>query len=236
MTEPEILDVPSASVHDVGRTLLIAGFGVIPVFGAVLQGVLDVSLPSPYERRVRRLLVELVKRVGRLQVEMCELGERPAFVSALALSAQDALTSDDDKINYLADALANVAARPDWLHDEVVTLMRHVGQLTASHIRVLELLRDPDVWAERQAVTYRAILRDGAYFQRDVIADAFEQLGHQRVEVQIVLQDLESRGLLNVIGLAEEDPHDALPHLVGLSSTLGNRIVDFVSWQPPAGQ
>jgi hypothetical protein len=49
---------------------------------------------------------------------------------------------------------ANVAARPDWLHDEVVTLMRHVGQMTASHIRVLELLRDPGVRAERQAVTY----------------------------------------------------------------------------------
>jgi hypothetical protein len=71
--------------------------------------------------------------------------------------------------------------------------MRHVGQLTASHIRVLELLRDPDAWAARHDVAYKAIERNGVYFIRHMIADAFQQLGHDEIEMQIVLQDLDSR-------------------------------------------
>ena len=131
--------------------------------------------------------MDLEARLGDLDLE------RDVVLSTASIAAMDAATSDNDKIAKLADALANVTVNHTWAHDEAVTLMRHVSHLTASHLRVLEMLRDPEEWATRPT-------ESGSYLLRDMIEDAFSQAGEPVVGLRTILQDLEPNDPVRVLG------------------------------------
>lgn len=228
------LVVPHASAIDRIRALTLGAVGIVPGAGPMVSSILGELWTAPLQRRQERLFEEFARRISTLEVALSDSAlVRESVVTAAWIAGRDAYTSDDAKIAYLASALANVAANPMWAHDEAATLLRLISQLTASHLRVLALLQDPDGWATRNNVKIRAIAgTDGSYRQRDMIADAFSQLGHDVDGLTTILQDLESKGFLSTIGLAEENARDAAIRLTSMTSDLGNRLVEFVTWNP----
>lgn len=230
------LAVPRASAVDRIRAMMLGAVGTVPIAGSLLSAILGEVWAEPLQRRLDSLFEEFARRICQLEVALSDDDlRRESLVTAAMLAGRDARSSDSAKISYLASALANVAASPTWSHDEAATLFRIMSQLTGSHLRVLSLLKNPDDWSAKNNVTIRAVAgADGAYRQRDMIADALDQLGHDVTGLQTILQDLESQGLLSTIGIAEENPRQAAARLLAMTSELGNRVVEFVTWQPDA--
>ncbi len=212
----------------------MGGVGSVPFGGSLASAIFAEMWRAPLQRRVDSLFEEFAQRIVQLERALSDADLlRESVLTATSIAARDAIMSDDEKIGYLASALSNVASSAAWTHDEAATLLRLVSQLTASHLRVLELLQDPPGWAAKHRVELRAVPGDdGTFRQRDIITDAFAQLGQGVGGLCTILQDLESKGFLNTLGLAEEEPREAAIRLSEMTSELGDLIIRFVTWNP----
>lgn len=228
------LVVPKASAVDRLRGVVLGGVGSVPFGGSLASAIFAEMWRAPLQRRVDSLFEEFAQRIVQLERALSDADLlRESVLTATSIAARDAIMSDDEKIGYLASALSNVASSAAWTHDEAATLLRLVSQLTASHLRVLELLQDPPGWAAKHRVELRAVPGDdGTFRQRDIITDAFAQLGQGVGGLCTILQDLESKGFLNTLGLAEEEPREAAIRLSEMTSELGDLIIRFVTWNP----
>ncbi len=179
--------------------------------GAVVATAIDKVRPSPYRRRVDRFVVSLLRRVrtleewrGRAITEAEVLREEVLTVAAMAESQVRA--SDDAKLDYLANAVVNVIADEALPHDVIATLMSVATDLTATHLRILELLDDPDDWASRTGNSLEPVLESGKYRVDLQLAQALgldPEDQEQVAGVMLVVADLEARGLTATIGLGE---------------------------------
>jgi len=231
--EPHLLGGGDRIV-DHGRTIALAAAGAIPILGAAAAGALELAWPSRWQNRVERLLYRVQPLLDGINASALE---RDDVATAVALALRSAVVSTDDKITYLANAVANVAKHPDiWEHDTVVILMRTVDQLTATHFRVLDLLVDPTGWITRTGVLLdQQPGYDNLYRLTDDITRALQQAGIASGDTALVLGDLEALGLLNAVGFGAPEagtprPSPLSPELV---TTLGHRVHLFVTAPTP---
>lgn len=210
---------------DGARSAALGAAGYVPIVGPMLTELLDVAMPRIFERRVNTLLREVDARIGHLEVVSDETA-----ATVLAIAAQAAITSDDEKIAYLADAVANAATGDEWVHDSAAILLRLVADLTATHLRVLDLLADPTAWITRTGVLLDERKVDGVYRFGATIAAAFENAGSPIPDTELVLNDLAGHGLFLPETTADGDA--TRPPYFGPSnvSALGHRLRDFITW------
>jgi hypothetical protein len=210
------------------RSLVLGAVGSVPVAGSVVSAVVAEIWQSPIQERVQAFLLQLEQRVDLLESTTEEIG-RDAVLTAVVMGAREALAADAAKVRLLAQAVANVIGDQSWQHDETATLMRMIGDLTATHIKVLDLLNDPARWESRTGIRLAPVARDRAYFQRDMISAALGDPEASDVALQVILQDLESLGFLNSVGLADENPSEAARDLMAYPSPVGKRLIEFVT-------
>ncbi|MCU1365541.1 MAG: hypothetical protein JWN39_1180 [Ilumatobacteraceae bacterium] len=204
--------------------------GAIPLVGSPVVGLIDAAWPTLWQRRVDELLRQIDARLSSVEAHKIE---RDEVITAVALAMRSAVVSDDEKISYLASAVANTADDSGaWQQDIVVVLMRLVDELTASHFRILDLLVDPSAWIARTGILLEQPPdEDGGYRLTSDIRLALETAGTPVGDIALILGDLESRGLLNTGGIGDE-VSSAQPKSIGpaLVSSLGRRVHRFVTW------
>jgi hypothetical protein len=204
--------------------------------GAVGAAVLGEIWRPSLEKRVEGYLAALASRIVEIADRMNALEERlesDTVVTCVTLGAQASLVSDEEKIQYLADAVANVIVDEAWEHDEAATLLRMISTLTASHIRILAMVDDPDAWEHKTGVQIRAVEHSAgnSYRVADAVLDAIGRAGVDPNPLRVVVQDLEGRGLLMEVGFASSE--DLLEFLHLAPATLARTLVRFVTWNPP---
>lgn len=225
------------SIQDTVRAVILGTVGAVPIGGSPVASVLGEFWAPLLQRRLHVLLNEYGKRLSALESEVTDAElSRDAVLSCASIAAQDAMSSDDEKIEYLACALTNVTIDLSWEHDEAVALMRLVGQLTASHIRVLDFVCDPENWQERHGIYVDPpCTAAGVYHRRDWISANFAEQARAIAGLQTIIQDLESKGLLSTVAFAVESPSDATDGFQDdLTSLLGRQILAFLRATPPA--
>jgi hypothetical protein len=218
---------------EMARAATVGVVGVVPFVGSPISALVEASWPSLWQRRAERLLSEIDHRVAFLETARLQ---RDEVVTAVAMAVRSAVVSDEAKIAYLAAAVANTATDPhQWKHDIVVVLMRIVDELTASHFRVLDLLVDPSAWIARTGVLLEQHSgNDGGFRLADDFERALRAAGQPIDDIALLLNDLESRGVLNSVGLGNESP-SSTPKSIhpDLVSVLGHRVHSFVTWKDP---
>lgn len=206
------------------RPFVVAGAGAI--LGPLAGAGLDVLIPSLWRRRVDRLIAEIAARLDGIEAQMND-----AAATSVAIAMRAAVTSDDVKIEYLANAVANTVASEQWKHDSAALLMRLVGDLTASHLRVLDLLADPSAWVERHDVLLHEIKVGDTYPWWASIEAAFDESGAPLHDAALILGDLEALGLLTTVGSGDHAGTDRPPEFnPDVVSDLGRRLRLFVTW------
>lgn len=199
--------VPEREKSDHARELLIAAVGGVPWAGPMISYGLGQLWQSGHEQRIARFIESLNSRLADLEAKIGEIDTTSdAILSSASIVAQSVATSDDEKIAYLANALANVIADPDMSHDSAAVQIRLVSELTATHIRVLEVALDPEAWEQKTGNSTLPKERDGAFFVYDNFASALATPEEEVDDLRLILQDLEARGLLNSMGFANPKP------------------------------
>jgi hypothetical protein len=208
------------------RTVASAAIGMVPIIGPALSGALEIAWPEVWRARVNRLFAEIDGKVAKLETWRVE---QESVATVAALAAQQAVASDDEKIIYLANAVANTARSEEWKHDAAAMLIRLVGELTATHIRVLRFLAAPEAWIKTSGVLLEQPERADGYHLSDTVELAFERAGEPIADVILILHDLQARSLLSADktgnAFVQQRPHSLDEHMV---SALGHRLLLFV--------
>ena len=197
-------DVSGATLEDRLHTFVKAGIASIPVVGAAASELFTVILAPPLETRrvewmndVAERLKELEER-GELNLE--DLQDNETFITTVMQASQAAIRNhQSEKREALRNAVLN-AALP---HAPEESLQQHfinqVDTFTVWHIRLLDLFKDPSAWFKWEREELSGAPSVGIL--EHLITAAWPELKDQKDFLNVVVQELETKGLCKSSGL-----------------------------------
>lgn len=240
--------VPRRQKRDILRDMVTGTVGSVPVFGGLAGSLMREAWASHYDQRISNLLAAVLRRLDHIEEQFedlpnSELSTREpvltdAELTVIGLAARESMTADDEKIDYLANAIFNVLVDETLSHDLVATLMEHVARATATHIRVLEAQVDPEGWLKRTGRKIRPLRQDpgGDYHLVDTIAQA---LGYdpnddrQWRTLDIIVDDLQLQGLMTLPGVfGNTHPDRPVKLKPSRVSPAGRALIGLVRYGP----
>jgi hypothetical protein len=156
----------------------------VPLVGGALAVAYVKSVTASYERRqqqwardVTAALADLSERVDGLDPE--SLAQNDTFLDALAhASAVAVTTGQQEKLDALRNAVLNAALPGDIGADLQAMFLRHVGDLTPSHLRMLKLTPESADGSPDPLLRYRTNFQNRMEF--------YEQLENDLVAARLI--------------------------------------------------
>jgi hypothetical protein len=215
------------SPADLVHATMKAALDLLPGGGSVVE-LLELAFAPPLARRrdawLTRLYIDLKMLTARVKsISFDTLADNEQFVSAVLEALHIALrTHQEEKLEALGNAVLNTLLEVNPSEDERLIMFRYVGDLTPSHIRMLQ--------------RFKALLDDSAgptdFY--DIIAERMATDGFQSGTdlFNVFWNDLSNMGLLNLpVGHAEEIQEllteTEVPQWFGISD-LGERFLHFI--------
>ena len=197
-------NVPEATLKDRLHTLAKAGIASIPVVGAAASELFTVILAPPLEKRRVEWMNDLAERLkeaeerGELNLE--DLQDNETFITTVMQASQTAIRNhQSEKREALRNAVLN-AALPNPPEESLQQqFINQIDTFTVWHIRLLDLFKEPSAWFERQGVKSSALPSLGNLEQ--LITTAWPELQDQNDFLNVVVQELEAKGLFQSSGL-----------------------------------
>jgi hypothetical protein len=152
----DLEDLPKKAPKEVvSQALAVAAVSAVPIIGAPFSVLLQESLGVAYGKRRDEWLeglaseVEaLIDRVDNLNLE--DLSGNEIFLDAVASATLSAVrTHDKEKIALLQNAVLNAALQPSMDSDKLNMFMQYAGDLTVSHLQLLDFLNDPPAYFQK---------------------------------------------------------------------------------------
>lgn len=159
---------------------------------ATALAALNTLLPSVIERRSLHFAEKTVERIALLEVELRKLQQDMAAASLLQGAMAAARSASDAHLDYLANATARAATTEDEKDDDyAMMLLRLVGDVTATHIRVLQILDDPAcaLASARKTGQWQYRSPDG-FVYAELVALVAPDLATDPTQLRAVLGDL----------------------------------------------
>lgn len=221
----------------------------IPILADGLTAFLGSYFPSMRKRRedawvneLRTMVNDLAKHAVRIE----DLKDNDAFHDIVCAASLVAMrTHLDDKRTALRNALVN-AALPDAPSSVKQHMFVHlVDELSELHLHVLNLLVSPEAWFTARGGTLPVHRGPtGMAFDRStsearleaVLQKAFPQYASEMPLVELVLADLQQRGLIQERDRVETRPLDLMTWCGpgrSFTSPLGAEFIRFIR-QPPS--
>lgn len=118
----------------VGKTVV----STIPVGGALITAVYDTVKGGCLQKRQENWENTIEKRLSKIEKDIAEVGRNPLFTTALIKTTQLAMmTSDNNKISYLAEALVH-SLDENLDETRMIIYLNLLDKYTATHIQLLE--------------------------------------------------------------------------------------------------
>jgi hypothetical protein len=231
------LAVPTRSGLDTARGVVNAIAELDPTgIASAGAGLIRNFLPTGFERRRQEFYERLAHSIYELRATTRELNEGLA-VAALAQGTLSAMRSASElHLEYLANATARAMATPEERDaDHTMVLLRIAGDITATHIRLLQMYADPHEFAARVGKDFEWVRADdGTYPLMQVPESLDPELGADPSFVGALFGDLERLGLVGDDSMEQViDPNPLFEPRTDMVSTLGLQLLAFVA--APAG-
>jgi hypothetical protein len=221
---PEPTDADFA--HGAARAALAA----IPVVGGSITEVMSMVLAPAIARRRDTWLKELAdgldeaeRKIDGFRIENLENDE--AFVSAMIEATRSAIsTHKSEKRTALRNALLHIALHRSTDEDQQQMFLRYIDELTAWHLRILALFRDPPKYLAAKG-------RGANYYMgsaSQVLEDAYPELSGKREIYDQIAADLASRGLVGSAGFLH-GMMTAQGMVAKRTTVLADSFLDFIA-------
>jgi len=177
------------------------------------------AVSASYERRqqqwardVTAALADLSDRVGGLSLE--SLAQNDTFLDALAHASRIAVsTGQQEKLDALRNAVLNAALPSgDIDADTQAIFLRHIGDLTPSHLHMLKLLVDVSS-SDRSTDDMVLLHQHRAKFQTAQARGFYEQLDRDLSAAGLIYQGI----IWDALRRAGEHPPEVMPTSTGLA-------------------
>jgi len=214
-------------MRDRARTGADIAVAMVPVIGGSLQSLLRAILQPSFEKRqelwlsdLGEVVEEIRNRVEGFDTEL--LAENEAFASAVIEASRIAMgTHLEAKLELLKNALINLAlnrSSGDFLDKK---MFRWVDELSPEHFLVLAYLENPRGWYRS-----RSIEEPNLHMGSPSALMAGARLEIAQTELEIVLRDLDARGLARVGSMKATMTGEAAWQ--PLLTDLGIKLLNFV--------
>ena len=136
------------------ESLARGGISAVPLLGGLLVELFTGATTAGRLARQQKWMEDISEAVNRLVLEprgltMEDLATDDGFLNVIGAASRAAVeTSDQVKLDALRNAVLNSTLGPDTEADRRAILMDIVVSLTPTHIKLLELFREPSEWLE----------------------------------------------------------------------------------------
>jgi hypothetical protein len=188
--------------REVLEATLMAASSLVPILGGPFSVVLGSALQGAYQRRLLTWLENLAAALDSLSDDVegmrtSEMLDDDVFIdTALRAARAAALTASEEKLDALRSAVLNAALPGAPKEDQQQIYIAYVEILTASHLRLLSLLNDPQGYTNALGLPWPDMMMGG---HSGTVERAFPDWNRSFYD-QLV-RDLHSRGLIGTDSL-----------------------------------
>jgi len=197
MSKNDDYSPPKSSGGDAAHAMARAGLGTIPVVGAAATELFTAIVTPPLEKRRNEWMLKVGEALKKLEeqkgIKLDELKNNDAFIDIVMHASQAAIrNSQEEKLQALRNAVLN-SALPNPPEESIQQMfINFVDTLTSWHLKLLDLVKDPEVWAKRHGHTFPNLMAGGF---STIIESAFPELRGRRDFYDQLGKDLTYRGL-----------------------------------------
>lgn len=125
-------------VNDVVEVAVKTYLSTIPIGGPLITSIYDTVKANCLQERRENWETAIEKRLSKIEKDIAEVGRNPLFTTALIKTTEIAMmTSNNYKINYLAEALAH-SLDENLDETRMIIYLNLLDNYTATHIQLLE--------------------------------------------------------------------------------------------------
>jgi hypothetical protein len=190
-------ELPKPMKEDAAYTAVKVALGSVPYVGGVLAEAFAATVPSPISKKQEEWWLDLRNRVQALEkagVDMKKLAADQAFIGVVAVASKMvAGSAQQEKLDALKNAVLNSAGGINIDEDEKRIFLQLVDQLTISQLKMLEFLDGPRAYAQAHNVRFGNYMYAGV---DAILEEAFPEWKGKREVYDLVLHDLQTRGLV----------------------------------------
>lgn len=205
MSEPISRPPSRTKRRQVGEAVGEAAASVIPVAGGPIAVLWVTLVGAAFEKRrqawadeITDAVNDLLDRVDSLEAE--DLAQNPEFMDAVAFATATAVTTSHRvKLDALRSAVLNTASGIELDADTQAIFLRHVRDLTPSHLKLLTLLNDPPRWFEAYQLSWPNVHMGG--LGKSIVEKGIPEFAGRRSFYDQLDRDLNAAGLANTGGL-----------------------------------
>jgi hypothetical protein len=193
-------NVPKPKIGDGIHTIARAGLGSLPIVGNAAVELFNILLVPPLEKRRDEWRESVGKRLAELEeshgINPEDLASNPAFVSATLQASYAAVrTHHEEKLEALRNAILNSALPGAPIESLQQTFIRWVDELTADHIRFLNLFGNARQWFAKNSKRPPTFSVMSSLLQ--LLESAYPEIASNRPFCDLIAQDLEARKLFD---------------------------------------
>jgi hypothetical protein len=205
----------------------------------VAPALLNQFLPLALERRIQEFHERVVQKIYQLTDTTRVLDERLAEAALAQGALAAARSATEEHLEHLANATAHAMTTSDEREaDHAMLLLRIAGDISASHVRLLEMYADPQDFAAKIGKTFEWVKDEHGIYPLDQVPDSLDpEFAANPSFVRALYGDLDRLGLIGddsdesmdkVIDSGSGDPP------TNMVTTLGRELLAFV--EAPAHQ
>jgi hypothetical protein len=199
------------NIGDIGYSLIRIGLSLLP-YGSTVAELFSAVIMPPIQKRRDKLLIGVAEDLETLKedfnYEFENLSENPMFITALMQSIQIAIRNhQDEKINALKNAVLNSALKTSPKEDLQLIFLSYIDNFTVLHLKLLEFfntkLSDDKINEFSTNFTFERFehenMRHIMFEIGEILEYVFPELEGQKYIYEIVVRDLSTKGLVNLI-------------------------------------
>ncbi len=220
------LEPDGEKLHRVARATL----GAVPIIGSPLLEIFNSILESPLNQR----RTETMLKIGETLNELIENGvvteeglqKNDAFISTVAEVCNISLRNHQtEKLEALRNAVKNSALPTCPSEDYRQLFLNFVDVCTVTHIKLLKLFKNPQMWASENGMSFPNNWLSGPLSQ--MVEFAYPELKGQSEIYSSIWTDLYQRGLTTTERLSSGMSRDGM--MARRTTSLGTQLIKFLS-------
>jgi hypothetical protein len=224
------MEKPKKSSGDYAHAIIKGSLSEIPLIGGTASEIFNLILAPPLEKRREKWLEEIWNRllkleqnVGLINVESLSYNDR--FISTFLSAIQVALRNHaDEKLKALQNLVINSVINPPVEEAIDQLFLNLIDTFTIWHFKVLEFLSNPQKWYDKNKKEPPASL---ATSLKNIILDAFPELKQNEDFLELIGDDLYSKGLITRSNLRDVYRKESL--FIKHTSNLGEKFLKTIS-------
>ncbi|EPY08218.1 hypothetical protein PAALTS15_05803 [Paenibacillus alvei TS-15] len=224
----DLKKTPGDLVHSIVKT----GISAIPVIGGGASELFSLLVAPPASKRRDQWLEKLAQGIEELKRNVPEfdvnsLKDNDIFITTVLQATHVAIRNhQEEKLIALRNAVLNSAIGIEIDENIQLMFLNMVDSLTPWHLRILTFFQNPSKWFEDNQ---RPAPQLNMGSPARILEAAYNELNGKREFYDIVINDLNSRGLLGTANLYITMSGDGA--LAQRTTDFGDMFVSYIS--PP---